>query len=163
MKKQIRVVMSVYMIVALIVLVAMTYAILIFSYCYPPARPTEIYDHILLVICAGVLPTLVIIFAIPRGVFSVVTINEKGAKRSFCGRFLKTEMSWAEMAEVRYYWRILPTVFFSKTVTLDGMTYEKIIKRKDVIQLALSQKVLNAIKQFTDKEIINLPEKYKKI
>ncbi len=160
MKKELKVVPSMFWLIGSIVLIISLYSIFIFSYAYPPARPDEIFDHILLIFCTGVLPTVIFVTAIPRGIFSVVTISERGVRRTlFMGRF-KLEMSWEEMAEMRYYPRLLPFVFFSKTCTLDGMYYDKIIKRRDVIQVTLTKKVLQAIRQNTTREIINLPESY---
>lgn len=162
MKKTVKALMSIYVMVGTLFIVIAAYTILIFTYVYPPARPTEIYDHVLFVLCSGVIPTLIIILAIPRGIFSVVTISEMGVKRTLFAKLCKREIRWEEMSEIRYYPRIMPFVFFVKNGSLEGLSYESIIKRKDVIQVALSKKVYNAIKQFTDKEIVNLPENFEK-
>lgn len=168
MKNRINVVMSWFMLIGHIITVLMGYGILIFVYTYPPARHQitvgdgeSIFVQIMLILCMGVLPTLLIILAIPRGVFSIVTISDKGVKRTLFAGLLKREMTWEEMTEMRYYPRIFPFVFFSKTTCLEGLTYEKMYRKKDVIQVALSKKVYNAISRFTDKEIIALPEKIK--
>lgn len=157
--KKLKVVPSIFWIIWVTFLVSSLYAILIFTYTYPPAHPTEVYDHLLIVFCTGVLPTAILILAVPRGVFSVVTISEAGVKRSTFGLF-KLEMTWEEMAEIRFFWRVMPFLFFSKTSSLEGMTYDRIIKKKDVIQVALKKKVYNAIRQYTEKEIINLPKSF---
>lgn len=168
MKNRINVVMSWFMLIGHIITIFMGYGILIFIYTYPPARHQitvgdgeSIFVQIMLIICMGVFPTLLIILAIPRGIFSVVTISDKGVRRTLFVGLLKREITWEEMTEMRYYSSILPFVFFSKTTCLDGLAYEKMYRKNDVIQVALSKKVYNAIRRFTDKEIIDLPEKMK--
>ena len=72
-----------------IVLIISLYSILIFIYVYPPARnQLDLTTHIIYIAFTGVLPTVIFVTAIPRGIFSVVTISERGVRRTlFMGRF----------------------------------------------------------------------------
>lgn len=158
MKKSVKVIPSMFMLIGVMCAIVIGLGLLIFFYTYPPARPTELYDHLLTCFATGILPVLIIILAIPRGIFSVVTISESGVKRASFGVLCKREIKWDEMSEMRYYPRIMPFVFLCKTGTLEGVYYDDIIKRKDVIQVTLTKKVYNAITQFTDKEIMGLSD-----
>ena len=90
--------------------------------------------------------------------FSVFEISEKGVKKSLFKVFRKTEISWDEMYEIRCYGMIDIWIFFSKTC-LEGMLYNNIIKRQDILQIEYSKEIVELIRSFTDKEIINLPTK----
>jgi hypothetical protein len=48
-------------------------------------------------------------------------------------------------------------LFFS-TESLEGMSYRQAQKQKGQIQVVYSKRLIKAIKQFSDKEVINLPE-----
>lgn len=90
--------------------------------------------------------------------FSVFEISKKGVKKSLFKIFKKTEISWEEMHEIRCYDMISVWIFFSKT-SLEGLPYNDIIKHKDVLQIEYSKQLIELIRSFTDKEIINLPAK----
>ena len=89
----------------------------------------------------------------------VITENEIVAKCLF-GTIRRTD--WKDVKEImKGMWALYQVqvfVFFSKSVSLDGMTYNKIIKQKGVIQATLSKKVYQAIRRFTDKEIYGVDD-----
>lgn len=161
MKKVVKVIPSMFWLIGIICAIIGGYSILIVIYSLESARnQLDIISHIIYIVFTGVLPTLILILSVQRGVFSVVTFSENGVKRSLFAGLFKVEMSWEEMKEMRFYVRLLPYIFFSKTSTLEGLTYDSIIKKKDIIQVDFTKKVYNAIKQFTDREIVNLPENF---
>ena len=137
------------------------YAILIFLLVYPQAKAQldeSLWLKIGYIFLCGVLPTLGIIGLTIRGFYSVIKIDEKGVSRAFFGIFFKKEISWEEMKGMWALYQVQVFVFFSKSVSLDGMTYNKIIKQKGVIQATLSKKVYQAIRRFTDKEIYGVDD-----
>lgn len=116
---------------------------------------------ILMIFLAGICPILGFILTAHKG-FSVFEISKKGVKRSLFRIFRKTEIRWDEMEEIRYYGMIQAWFFFSKTC-LEGMPYNDIIKRKDVLQLEYSNHMVELIRSFTEKEIVNLPQELSQI
>lgn len=59
---------------------------------------------------------------------------------------------------MKYLCRVINNVFVSKKEGLAKMTFDQAIKHRDMIRIAASKKVLAAIRQHTDMEIIGLPE-----
>ncbi|MCI8612636.1 MAG: hypothetical protein HFE48_02915 [Clostridia bacterium] len=108
------------------------YAILIFTFTYKPIfEEIGLWAKVIAIVCFGVLPTLGIIGLTIRGFYSVIKIDEKGVSRALFGIFFKKEISWEEMKGMWALYQVQVFVFFSKSVSLDGMTYNKIIKQKD--------------------------------
>ncbi len=114
---------------------------------------------VLFIIMLGVLPWGLFIWFILR-FWQVIEFSEKGIKKSFLKKFLKRQILWEELYEIRTFSVLLngSYVFFSKS-NMEGLTYNDAIKRKDQIHILYSKKLHAAIKHFSDKEIINLPAK----
>lgn len=89
--------------------------------------------------------------------FSVIEITEKGIKKSLFKIFQKTEIAWSEISEIRFCSRVGYWLLISKT-KLDGVYYDDIVKRKDVIQIEFNKKIYHILRQYWKEEIINLPK-----
>ena len=160
-KKSIKVMPSLFVMIGDTVGAIIGYAILIFLLVYPQAKAQldeSLWLKIGYIFLFGVLPTIIIIGLTIRGFYSVIKIDEKGVSRASFGIFFKKEISWEEMKGMWALYQLQVFVFFSKSVSLDGMTYNKIIKQKGVIQATLSKKVYQAIRRFTDKEIYGVDD-----
>ena len=93
-----------------------------------------------------------------RGIYSVVTIDEKGIRRALFGIFCKVSISWDELNEMKCFNRVVDQIFCSKEITLEELTFNEVIKKRRLIQIPASPKVLAVVRQYTDKEIIGIPE-----
>ena len=89
--------------------------------------------------------------------FAVVKINEKGVTRSIFGFFGKRTILWEEMVEIRLKSYSGTWLFFSKQ-PLEHLYYNDVIKRKDVIQATMTAEIVNAIRFYTNQEIIGYNE-----
>ena len=166
MKKNFKCFASPFIMIGLVIMIVLAIAIWIFTLFFPFTNGRFIDDipkfldqvgFILIVpiIFAGVLPVLGFGLSCYKG-FSVLEISEIGVKKSLFKIFRKTEIKWDEMREIRCYGMVRRWIFFSKTC-LENMSYNMIIKRKDTLQIEYSEKIVELIHSFTDKEIINLP------
>lgn len=88
--------------------------------------------------------------------FTVYELTDKGIKTSLFKVFKKKELLWDEIFEIRYIIFLNHWIFISD-VSLEGMNYQQIIKLKGVIQIESNKKVIDCIKQYSDRQIINLP------
>jgi len=111
--------------------------------------------HTFIVVTIVVFLSIITFFGVAHKGFSVFEISEKGVKTSLFKIFRKREISWDEMYEIRCYGMITQWLFFSKT-NLEDMHYNDIIKRKDVLQIQCSKEIIDLIRTYTDKEIVNL-------
>ena len=105
-----------------------------------------------------VLPIILIIGMIHRGMYSLVTIDEKGMRRSLFGVFRKVSISWDELKEMKCYYQVVAQIFCSKDIALKELTFNKAATSSKLIQIPASPKVLAVVRQYTDKEIIGFPE-----
>lgn len=170
-KKQytkIRIVPSVTLMFGLIFLYVLSYGVGLFIVIFEPCRSQLLYEHPF-VFCFCIFICFVcpigVFFGTLRRVWSIVTIDEKGIRRVVFGKFFKMEMTWEEIKEIRYYQQVLPFLFISKNISLDGMCmdkYNKILKRHDVIQIGISDKIFNVITRYYDKRILSLPDAIEK-
>lgn len=159
MKKSVKILPSLFIAIGTTLLVFWGYAIGIFFVAYPPARAQiDTFSMCFIVIFCGLLPTAIIVMLMYRGYYSVITINEKGIKRALFGVFMKVEMRWEEVKWMKYIWRVISNVFISTKEENNEMIFEQAIKRRDIIQIALSKKVLKAILQYSDVPIIGLSD-----
>ena len=99
-----------------------------------------------------ILPTI-IPFTNANRFLTVVILDEKGVTQKIFGLIKLRAISWDEMYEIRLGKYMGGWIFFSKR-PINNLFYDDIVKRKDVIQIGYSQKLEAAIKEFTDKEII---------
>ena len=159
--KAVKVLPSPFIAIGCIAMVLMDCAILIVSFVVP-AKTGEVIHPILYIFgpifCAGVLPIIAIICLFYRGYCSIITIDEKGIRRALFGAFMKVEMTWEEIKYIKRIWRVVDNIFVSTKEENKAMTFEQAIKRRDIIQIAISKKVLKAIRQYIDLPIIGLPE-----
>lgn len=160
MKKRKRFFASVSMMIGMIFMLIMLYGFLCFILFFPDIRE-QLKDKVIMyafpIFATGFCPTAAFIITARRW-FTLLEIDEKGIKTSLFHFFYRKRISWDELKEIRYYERISPFLFFSKNVSLEGMAYDDIIKRKDVIQASLTLELYRAIRENTDKQIVNLSE-----
>ena len=88
----------------------------------------------------------------------MVTIDEKGMRRALFGVFRKVSISWDELKEMKCFYRVVGQIFCSKDIALKELTFNQITMKSKLIQIPASPKVLAVVRQYTDKEIIGLPE-----
>ncbi len=158
-KKYVRILPSLFIAIGGAIGMFSCYAIGIFCVAYPPAREQIdfLVGSIMIVMCV-IVPTAGFAIMMYRGYYSVITISEKGIKRALFGVFMKVEITWEELKWMKHICRVINNIFISSKTESETMTFEQAIKRYDIIQVAASKKVLKAIRQYTDKEIIGLPE-----
>lgn len=141
--------------------IALAFALFLFITIYEPMR-VQFLDNplyiVVSVIFLVILPIASFILTAPRFLVLLV-IDKDGIKSSLFHYFKRKEILWEDVKEVRYYSRIYPFLMVSMNGTIEGMEYEEIIKRKDIFQVSLEKKVLEAFNAFCPLEIIGLPEK----
>lgn len=103
-----------------------------------------------------ILPTLILIFYFHRGA-SIIEISEIGIKKSLFKIFYKRDIKWEELEEMRLVNQINVWLFVSK-VSMGEFNYNQLVKRKDTIQMTFSKKMYEAIREYSNKEIIGLNE-----
>ena len=99
-----------------------------------------------------ILPTI-IPFTNAQRFFTVVTLDKNKVTQKLFGIFRIRLIKWNEISEIRIVSYIGGWVFFSKH-PLENIFYDDIVKRKDVIQIAYTEKLINAIREYTDIKII---------
>ncbi len=156
--KAVKVLPSPFIAIGGIAMVLMGFGLLFFSFLYPTDEDYLPVLYSLLTIFLGVLPIITVIGLSYRGYYSVITIDEKGIRRALFGAFMKVEMTWEEIKYIKRIWRVVDNIFVSTKEENKAMTFEQAIKRRDIIQIAISKKVLKAIRQYIDLPIIGLPE-----
>ena len=137
---------------------------LMFLYLYPPAR-AQMMNAIGLqialdIFCIGC--SIIILIYAPRRFFSIITISKDGISRSLFGKFFKLSMKWDGIYEISYFESGMGFMMFSQTKSIKGMSYGKIAKIKDLIQLQLTKKNYDAVKQYIQQPIIGLSEEIKR-
>ena len=158
--KAVKVLPSPFIAIGCIAMVLMCCGVLIVFFVVP-AKTGEVIPLVVNIITAfifGILPIITVIGLSYRGYYSVITIDEKGIRRALFGAFMKVEMTWEEIKYIKRIWRIVDNIFVSTKEENKAMTFEQAIKRRDIIQIAISKKVLKAIRQYIDLPIIGLPE-----
>ena len=152
---------SVPMMAGMIFMLVLGFSLFLFCLLHKPAREQLIYSPFYCaIICFFLVFLPVLGFAITaRRWFTVLSLDEKGVKTSLFHFFYRKQMAWEEIAEVRYYERIIPFVLISQNESLLGLEYGEIIKRKDVLQVSLNQKVYKVIGKYYSRPIIGLDDK----
>ena len=152
---------SVPMMAGMIFMLVMCFSLFLFCVVFQPIR-VQIFEKIFrfLIICFFLVFSPVLAFAMTaRRWFTVLSLDDKGVKTSLFHFFYRKQMAWEEIAEVRYYERIIPFVLISQNESLLGLEYGEIIKRKDVLQVSLNQKVYKVISKYYSRPIIGLEDK----
>lgn len=130
----------------------------LFTLLYEPCRnQLNILHWCIIGFACGICPILLILVSSRRGL-SVIKMDENGIRRLVFGFIKSIEMKWDDIAEIRYFERFMPFLILSKTITLEGKPYDKVVKRKDVIQIQLSKKVYDTIIKYIKQPIIGLTE-----
>jgi hypothetical protein len=156
--KAVKVLPSPFIAIGIATFVLFSYGLLIFSFLYPTDEDYLPLLYSILTFFLGIFPTIIVIGLSYRGYYSVITIDEKGIRRALFGAFMKVEMTWEEIKYIKRIWRVVDNIFVSTKEENKAMTFEQAIKRRDIIQIAISKKVLKAIRQYIDLPIIGLPE-----
>ena len=85
--------------------------------------------------------------------FTVVKLDQNGVTQLLFGFIRKRHIKWDEITELRLSTFMGAWIFFSKQ-PLENIFYDDIVKRKDVIQIAFTPKLIKAIREYTNQEII---------
>ena len=103
--------------------------------------------YLFALICFSV-STLYAIFSVNLA-FSKVTIDENGIHKSLFRRYFKKTILWTETKEIKLYNRVDTWIFISK-VPMEGMTYQQLLKNKDIIQVTATKKIKDLINKYTE-------------
>jgi hypothetical protein len=98
-----------------------------------------------------VVPTVYVIITFNIA-FSKVMIDELGIHKSLLRRYFKKTILWTEVKEIKLYNRVDTWIFISK-VPMGGMTYNQLLKHKDVIQLTAIRDVRDLITKYSKKDL----------
>lgn len=123
--------------------------------------PSSIKTSLWVYICSGVLligGALLLLLLGMRRFLVVVTIDENGISRAAFKKFYKLTMVWDEIYEIRYFESGLPFLLFSQTKSTQGLSYWKITKIKNLIQIQLTQKNYDLVKQYIKQPILGLTD-----
>lgn len=163
-KKSIKTVPSWFLVIGISIGICMTVGFIIFLYAFPGGDNLmtagdikSVIANIIAILIGGILPIILIIICIRRGLYSLVTIDQKGIRRALFGIFCKVSISWEELCEMKCFYIMIPQMFCSKE-SLRDLSRDEVIKKRGIIQVPPSAKVLAVIRQYTDKEIIGIPE-----
>jgi hypothetical protein len=142
-------------------LLLMGYGIIYFAYLSPfsaakNGEELSLFTHFTILFFSGILPTIIFIFYIHRGA-SVIELSKTGIKKSLFKIFYRREIKWEELTEMRIIHRVNVWLFVSK-VSMKNYSYEQLVKRKDTIQMTMSKKLYDTIRQYTSQEIIGIEE-----
>lgn len=159
-KKKYKFYTSLPLMLGILFIIALAFALFLFITIYEPMR-VQLLDNLVLlffmILFLVILPILIFILTAPR-FLKLLVIDKDGIKSSLFHYFKRKEIHWEEVKEVSYYSRIYPFLMVSMSGTIEGMEYEEIIKRKDILQLSLSKKVLEAFNAYCPIEIKGLPK-----
>lgn len=148
----------------IIAVIIISLSIFLFLLLYPPAV-TQFKDEgnlgIVILIVSSIFlvwfPIIIIITGVRR-FFSVIQIDEDGISRSFLRKFCRLSMKWDEIYEISYFESGMTFLMFSQTRSIQGLSYWKITKIKDLIQIQLTQKNYDFVKQFIKQPIKGLTD-----
>ena len=131
--------------------------VLIYDLVEPGKKQLDILSWCIICLMSGVYPIALILVSSRRGL-SLIKIDKNGIRRLVFGFIKSVEMQWDNIAEIRYYERGLPFIIISKTQHLEGKSYNRIVMRRDVIQIQLNKKAYEAITKYIQQPIIGLTE-----
>ncbi len=107
---------------------------------------------------------LIVFLGTIRFCYSIITIDERGIRRSAVGFLFKLEMKWDEIKEISYQSWFFPYIWITKDRPIglvksnSRQVFKQLYKRKDLIQIHLSRKIYKTIRQYTEIPIIGLTE-----
>lgn len=157
---------SPFIMIGLIIMIILSISFWLFTLYYPFVEG-RIIDNIdvivsekaiLLIISifgAGIFPFIGFILTCHKG-FTLYQLTNDGIRTSLFRIFKRKELMWDEVFEIRHIIFLNHWIFISD-VSLEGMNYQQIIKLKNVIQIESNKKLIDSIRQYSDKQIINLP------
>lgn len=138
--------------------ICLSFGMFLFCCLYESSEPISGFAWCGAIIIFVIMPITLVIGMIHRGMYSLVTIDEKGMRRSLFGVFRKVSISWDELKEMKCYYQVVAQIFCSKDIALKELTFNKAATSSKLIQIPASPKVLAVVRQYTDKEIIGFPE-----
>ena len=168
-REEVRVMPSLFVVWGVLFALVSGYGVFIFIHVYPDSRAQiissivsfDIYAlaYYIFAFVIGGLPTILLIMCFVQGLFSVVTIDAVGVRRSLFGKFCKREMTWEEVVEIRFFPRVTPYILFTnKDLSNENLFPKNVIAHKNIIAVEMRKKVIDAIERFTDKEIVGMPK-----
>ena len=119
-----------------------------FFWCYFSEPNFDIFDWVIFAFFTLFLPTIILCSRL----FAAVRIDTKGITQLLFGFIPMKRIRWDALKEIRFKQHAAAWVFFSKR-PLGGLCYDKIVDRRDVIPVPYSEKVIHAIRCFSDQEI----------
>ena len=119
-----------------------------FFWCYFSEPNFDIFDWVIFAFFTLFLPTIILCSRL----FAAVRIDTKGITQLLFGFIPMKRIRWDALKEIRFKQHAAAWVFFSKR-PLGGLCYDKIVDRRDVIPVPYSEKVIHAIRYFSDQEI----------
>ena len=144
---------SLVMMISLSAMILISYGMFLFMIFYVCARESlTLWSWIIDIFFMVILPTI-IPFTNDNRFLTVVILDKNGVTQKLFGFIKLRAISWEEMYEIRLGKYMGGWIFFSKR-PINNLFYDDIVKRKDVIQIGYSQKLEAAIKEYTDREII---------
>lgn len=149
MKKKYKFLTSLIMLVGISLGMLMSYSIFVILLCNASDLSVGLW-------IGGIFGTIILPTIIPftngNRFLTVVILDEKGVTQKLFGFIKLRVITWEELLEIRLAMYMGPWIFFSKR-PINNMFYDDIVKRKDVIQIGYSPKLIDAIREYTDKEI----------
>ena len=153
MHKKYRFMTSLIMLIGISAGMIMGYGMFLFMFFHVyTSEVTTLWDRIFDMFVMVILPTI-IPFTNANRFLTVVFLNERGVAQKLFGFIKIRAITWEELSEIRLCTYMGGWIFFSKR-PINNLFYDDIVKRKDVIQIGYSQKLEAAIKEYTDKEIV---------
>lgn len=156
--KKIKIFSSVPMMGGMIFMLILSYGLFLFVMLYEPAR-IQMFENpfSLVILCIGTigLASIAFIYTAKRW-FTLLVIDGKGIRTSLFHFFYRKVIPWDNVTEILYYERLAPFIFLTDGESLQNLTYEEIIKRKDTLQISLTPKVYKIISSYSCKTILGL-------
>lgn len=146
--------------VSLIISIIISFALFVFIVVYLSIF-SELENNIGVLVFASLCfvgGPILLFFTIARRFCSVIQMDEDGISRSVFGKFCKLSMKWDEIYEISYFESGMAFLLFSKKRSVQGMSYWKITGIKDLIQIQLTQKNYDFVKQYIQQPIIGLTD-----
>ena len=120
----------------------------VFFWCLLSGEQFGIFLWVIIIFFTLFLPTIILCSRL----FAAVRIDTKGITQLLFGFIPMKRIRWDALKEIRFKQHAAAWVFFSKR-PLGGLCYDKIVDRRDVIPVPYSEKVIHAIRCFSDQEI----------
>ncbi len=156
-----RIVASPLLLIVSCICIVVGFSLFLFFVLYPPCI-SQMKEHIWLLVAIGILtvvfPIIGLVHVGVRRFFTVIQMDEEGISRSLFGRFCKLSMKWNEIYEISYFESGMAFLIFSQTKSIQGLSYWKICNIKNLIQIQLTQKNYDFIKQYIQQPIKGLTD-----